>query len=86
MSAPSTSGLSVELLLRVIDVKYGHFTLPSSLKPLMSLKRYRTQFYCLIVSDEYFFCARTVFCTNQESRICRCVLTHSVTHNFSFPL
>ena len=23
MSAPSTSGLSVELLLRVIDVKYG---------------------------------------------------------------
>ena len=27
MSAPSTSGLSVELLLRVIDVKYGCFTL-----------------------------------------------------------
>ena len=27
MSAPSTSGLSVELLLRVIDVKYGYFTL-----------------------------------------------------------
>ena len=26
MSAPSTSGLSVELLLRVIDVKYGYFT------------------------------------------------------------
>ena len=26
MSAPSTSGLSVELLLRVIDVKYGCFT------------------------------------------------------------
>ena len=26
MSAPSTSGLSVELLLRVIDVKYGSFT------------------------------------------------------------
>ena len=25
MSAPSTSGLSVELLLRVIDVKYGSF-------------------------------------------------------------
>ena len=24
MSAPSTSGLSVELLLRVIDVKYGY--------------------------------------------------------------
>ena len=29
MSAPSTSGLSVELLLRVIDVKYGYFTLLS---------------------------------------------------------
>ena len=27
MSAPSTSGLSVELLLRVIDVKYGCFSL-----------------------------------------------------------
>ena len=27
MSAPSTSGLSVELLLRVINVKYGYFTL-----------------------------------------------------------
>ena len=27
MSAPTTSGLSVELLLRVIDVKYGCFTL-----------------------------------------------------------
>ena len=27
MSAPSTSGSSVELLLRVIDVKYGCFTL-----------------------------------------------------------
>ena len=27
MSAPSTSGLSVELLLPVIDVKYGYFTL-----------------------------------------------------------
>ena len=27
MSAPSTSGLSVKLLLRVIDVKYGCFTL-----------------------------------------------------------
>ena len=27
MSAPSTSGLSVELLLRVIDVKYSCFTL-----------------------------------------------------------
>ena len=27
MSAPSTSGLSVELLLRVIDVKYRYFTL-----------------------------------------------------------
>ena len=27
MSAPSISGLSVELLLRVIDVKYGYFTL-----------------------------------------------------------
>ena len=27
MSAPSTSGLSVELLLRVIDVKHGYFTL-----------------------------------------------------------
>ena len=27
MSAPSTSGLSVALLLRVIDVKYGYFTL-----------------------------------------------------------
>ena len=27
MSAPSTSGLSVELLLRVIDVKYGCFAL-----------------------------------------------------------
>ena len=27
MSAPSTSGLSLELLLRVIDVKYGCFTL-----------------------------------------------------------
>ena len=29
MSAPSTSGLSVELVLhvRVIDVKYGYFTL-----------------------------------------------------------
>ena len=27
MSAPSPSGLSVELLLRVIDVKYGYFTL-----------------------------------------------------------
>ena len=27
MSAPSNSGLSVELLLRVIDVKYGCFTL-----------------------------------------------------------
>ena len=27
MSAPLTSGLSVELLLRVIDVKYGCFTL-----------------------------------------------------------
>ena len=26
MSAPSTSGLLVELLLRVIDVKYGYFT------------------------------------------------------------
>ena len=26
MSAPSTSGLSVELLLRVIDVKYGCLT------------------------------------------------------------
>ena len=26
-SRPSTSALSVELLLRVIDVKYGHFTL-----------------------------------------------------------
>ena len=26
MSASSTSGLSVELLLRVIDVKYGCFT------------------------------------------------------------
>ena len=26
MSAPSTSGLSVELLLRVIDAKYGYFT------------------------------------------------------------
>ena len=26
MSAPSTSGLSVELLLRVIDVKYDYFT------------------------------------------------------------
>ena len=26
MSAPSISGLSVELLLRVIDVKYGRFT------------------------------------------------------------
>ena len=25
MTAPSTSGLSVELLLRVIDVKYGYF-------------------------------------------------------------
>ena len=32
MSAPSTSGLSVELLLRVIDVKYGHFTLPYIVK------------------------------------------------------
>ena len=30
MSAPSTSGLSVELLLRVIDVKYGYFTLLDS--------------------------------------------------------
>ena len=27
MSVPSTSALSVELLLRVIDVKYGYFTL-----------------------------------------------------------
>ena len=27
MSAPSTSGLSVELLLRVIDVKYGRLTI-----------------------------------------------------------
>ena len=27
MRAPSTSGSSVELLLRVIDVKYGYFTL-----------------------------------------------------------
>ena len=27
MSAPSTSGLSVELLLTVIDVKCGYFTL-----------------------------------------------------------
>ena len=27
MSAPSISGLSVELLLRFIDVKYGYFTL-----------------------------------------------------------
>ena len=27
MSAPSTSGLSVELLLRVIDIKYGYITL-----------------------------------------------------------
>ena len=27
MSTPSTSGLSVELLLRVIDIKYGYFTL-----------------------------------------------------------
>ena len=27
MSAPSTSGLSVELLLRVIDLKYGYFAL-----------------------------------------------------------
>ena len=26
MSAPLTSGLSVELLLRVIDEKYGYFT------------------------------------------------------------
>ena len=26
MSAPSTLGLSVELLLRVIEVKYGYFT------------------------------------------------------------
>ena len=26
MSAPSTSGFSVELLLRVIDVKYGYST------------------------------------------------------------
>ena len=26
MSAPSNSGLSVELLLRVIDVKCGYFT------------------------------------------------------------
>ena len=26
MSSPSTSGLSVELLLRVIDVKYGYYT------------------------------------------------------------
>ena len=32
MSAPSTSGLSVELLLRVIDVKYGYFTLLVTLK------------------------------------------------------
>ena len=27
MSAPSTSGLSVELLFRVIDVEYGYLTL-----------------------------------------------------------
>ena len=27
MRAPSTSGLAIELLLRVIDVNYGYFTL-----------------------------------------------------------
>ena len=38
MSAPSTSGLSVELLLRVIDVKYGYFTL---------LLLYRRNVFCI---------------------------------------
>ena len=39
MSAPSTSGLSVELLLRVIDVKYGCFTLLYFLLLLFSVIR-----------------------------------------------
>ena len=38
MSAPSTSGLSVELLLRVIDVKYGYFTLLLSRVNCVSLQ------------------------------------------------
>ena len=33
MSAPSPSGLSVKLLLRVIDVKYGYFTFIHGNKP-----------------------------------------------------
>ena len=38
MSAPSTSSLSVELLSRVIDVKYGCFTFTFTFYPSGKLK------------------------------------------------
>ena len=44
MSTPSTSDLSVELLLRVIDVKYGYFTLPKKWAEGI-LKRNLVRFY-----------------------------------------
>ena len=39
MSAPSTSGLSVEVRLRVIDVKYGYFTLLFQISETTHAKR-----------------------------------------------
>ena len=49
MIAPSTSGLSVELLLRVIDVKYGYFTLlfPFKAAAFMQIQIYQTFSYGL---------------------------------------
>ena len=39
MSAPSTSGLSVELLLRVIDVKYSYFASRASVHKLLEISQ-----------------------------------------------
>ena len=52
MSAPSNSGLSVELLLRVIDVKYGCFTLLYCLNQL-PITRSEQQPYIIFLSRRF---------------------------------
>ena len=59
MSAPSTSGLSVELLLRVIDVKYGCFTFTLLYLQLTGFSTY--YIYYLLLSHVMNFSSGGIF-------------------------
>ena len=54
MSAPSTSGFSVELLLRVIDVKYGLLQCKNWLPPNYSFVFVLISLTSLVLQPKFF--------------------------------